>query len=74
VFAFGDAGFHGSMGGKALNRPIVGITPTADGGGYWMDGADGGVFSYGDAGFYESAGSRELAAPVVGGSGPALVQ
>jgi hypothetical protein len=28
---------------------------TADGNGYWMAAADGGVFSYGDAGFYGSA-------------------
>ena len=32
-----------------LNAPIVGMAATADGGGYWMVGSDGGVFSYGDA-------------------------
>ena len=31
VFAFGTATFHGSMGGKPLNAPIVGIASTADG-------------------------------------------
>ena len=25
VFAFGDAAFYGSMGGKPLNAPVVGI-------------------------------------------------
>jgi hypothetical protein len=30
----------------------VGIARTADGGGYWLLGADGGVFSFGDATFY----------------------
>jgi hypothetical protein len=25
LFAFGDAGFYGSMGGKALASPVVGI-------------------------------------------------
>jgi hypothetical protein len=25
VFAFGDAGFHGSMGGQPLNKPVSGI-------------------------------------------------
>jgi hypothetical protein len=25
LFAFGDAAFYGSMGGKPLNKPIVGI-------------------------------------------------
>jgi len=51
VFAFGDAAFHGSMGGTALNRPIVGIAATPDGGGYWEVAADGGVFAFGDAGY-----------------------
>ncbi len=32
VYAFGDARFAGSMGGTALNRPVVGM---ADGAGYW---------------------------------------
>jgi hypothetical protein len=27
VFAFGDAGYHGSTGGKPLNRPVVGVAP-----------------------------------------------
>ena len=25
VFSFGDAGFHGSTGGTALNKPMVGM-------------------------------------------------
>ena len=29
IFSFGDATFYGSMGGHALNKPIVGISPTA---------------------------------------------
>ncbi len=29
VFSFGDASFYGSMGGKALNKPIVGIAANA---------------------------------------------
>jgi len=28
IFAFGDAGFYGSMGGRTLNRPIVGMAAT----------------------------------------------
>ena len=35
IFAFGDAGFYGSMGGKALNAPVVGVAATPDGKGYW---------------------------------------
>ena len=30
VFAFGDAAFHGSMGGHPLNAPVVGMAATAD--------------------------------------------
>jgi hypothetical protein len=77
IFSFGSAGFHGSTGNLVLQRPVVGITPTADRNGYWLVATDGGVFAFGDAGFYGSlpglgiapAGSgspRELNAPLVG--------
>jgi hypothetical protein len=33
---------------------VVSIVPTADGGGYWLIGSDGGVFAFGDAGFIGS--------------------
>jgi len=66
VFAFGDAGFHGSMANRALDRPIVGMASTSDGKGYWLVGADGGVFAFGDAGFYGSMGGHVLDQPVVG--------
>lgn len=46
VFASGTR-FFGSMGGKPLNQPVVGMAATPDGGGYWLVAADGGVFSYG---------------------------
>ena len=26
IFSFGDAPFYGSMGGKTLNKPVVGMT------------------------------------------------
>ena len=38
----------------ALQRPVVGITPTVDDGGYWLVASDGGIFAFGDAGFYNS--------------------
>ncbi len=66
VFSFGDAHYYGSMGGKHLNAPIVGMAPTSDGHGYWLVAADGGVFAFGDATFHGSTGSLTLNAPVVG--------
>ena len=77
IFSFGAASFHGSMGGISLQRPVVGITPTASRNGYWLVASDGGIFSFGDSGFYGSipglglhpAGSRlpnSLDAPIVG--------
>ncbi len=77
IFSFGTAAFHGSMGGTALQRPVVGITPTSTGNGYWLVASDGGIFSFGDASYYGSipgvglhpAGSGQpnsLNAPIVG--------
>ena len=66
IFAFGDAQFYGSMGGKPLNKPIVGIAATPDGGGYWEVASDGGIFAFGDAQFYGSMGGKPLDKPVVG--------
>ena len=77
IFTFGSAGYHGSTGDLVLQRPVVGIAPTADHDGYWLVATDGGVFAFGDAGFYGSipglgiapAGSgakKELNAPIVG--------
>ena len=34
-----------------LSAPIVGMVPSADGGGYFMVSSDGGVFAFGDAQF-----------------------
>ena len=66
VFSFGDATFYGSMGGKPLAKPVVGMTATPDGKGYWLVASDGGVFSFGDATFYGSMGGKSLAKPIVG--------
>ena len=71
IFSFGNAGFYGSIPGLgiapagsglpySLNAPIVGMVPSADGGGYFMVGADGGVFTFGDAKF-------EGSCPALGG-------
>ncbi len=66
IFSFGDADFYGSMGGQPLNKPIVGIAATPDGGGYWLVASDGGIFSFGDANFYGSMGGQPLNKPIVG--------
>ena len=66
VFSFGAAPFLGSEGGHTLNRPVVGLAPTADQSGYWEVASDGGIFSFGDAGFFGSTGSLRLNQPVVG--------
>ena len=77
IFTFGSSQFYGSTGNLKLQRPVVGISPTADRNGYWMVASDGGVFAYGDAGFVGSipglglhpAGSglpNSLNAPIVG--------
>ena len=65
IFAFGNQQFCGSTGGIVLNRPIVSMARTANGGGYWMLASDGGIFNFGNARFYGSAGSLHLAQPFV---------
>jgi hypothetical protein len=58
--------YLGDLSVSALNRPVVGMAQTHDGGGYWMVASDGGIFAYGDAGFYGSAGNLVLNKPIVG--------
>jgi hypothetical protein len=52
--------------GHSLNQPVVAMTATPGGGGYWLVARDGGVFSYGDARFFGSTGALALKAPIVG--------
>ncbi len=66
IFSYGNAGFDGSMGGKFLDAPMVGMAATTDAGGYWTVASDGGIFSFGDAAFHGSMGGRHLDAPMVG--------
>ena len=56
VFTFGDATYHGSMGGHHLNKPIVGFAPAPGDRGYWEVAADGGIFAF-NAPFLGSMGA-----------------
>ncbi len=64
IFAY-DAPFFGSMGGKPLNAPIVGITADPNTGGYWEVASDGGLFAF-NAPFFGSMGGKPLNKPIVG--------
>jgi hypothetical protein len=65
IFAFGDAVFSGSMGGRQLNRPVMSMAPDPDGAGYWLVASDGGIFAF-DAPFYGSTGNLKLSKPISG--------
>ena len=66
VYAFGDAAFLGSTGDQTLAAPIVGMTPTPSGAGYWLLARDGGIFTFGNAAFFGSTGALRLNQPVLG--------
>jgi hypothetical protein len=66
VYAYGAAPFKGSTGAMTLNKPVVGLAPTATGQGYWLVASDGGIFSFGDAAFHGSTGAMQLNKPIVG--------
>ncbi len=51
---------------RMLDHPVIGISATPDGKGYWEVASDGGVFNFGDAGFLGSMGGTRLNAPIVG--------
>jgi hypothetical protein len=63
VFAFGAAGFYGSMGAVKLNRPVSAVVPGQAG--YLMVAQDGGAFAFGDVRFFGSLGDRPPATPVI---------
>ncbi|MGH9281435.1 MAG: SpoIID/LytB domain-containing protein [Acidimicrobiales bacterium] len=69
IFSFGAARFWGSMGGKKLNAPVLGMAATPAGNGYWLVATDGGIFSFGDARFWGSTGNIKLNQPVVAMTG-----
>ena len=63
IFAFGDARFLGSMGGRPLNQPVVGMVRY--GNGYLMVASDGGVFNFSDRPFLGSLGATPPPTPIV---------
>jgi hypothetical protein len=67
VAVFGNAACYGSLTGVNLAKPVVGIIPDRNTGGYWLVAADGGVFSF-NAPFYGSAVPLDPRAPIVGGA------
>ena len=73
IFAFGDARFHGSTGGRPALAPIGGMAATPSGAGYWLVGADGTVHAFGDARSFGSATAPGVPltriAPLAGGAG-----
>ncbi len=62
VFSFGAA-FRGSMGGAALNEPVVGAISRGDG--YLLVAADGGIFDFSGQPFLGSLGDTAISAPAV---------
>jgi N-acetylmuramoyl-L-alanine amidase len=60
VFSFG-APYEGSTGALVLDRAVVAMAATPDGGGYWLVGADGGVYALGDAQYQGSVAVLPLA-------------
>ena len=65
VYEHGWFADDGSAAGQT-KAPIVGLAQSADGDGYWLAAADGGVFAFGDAEFLGSGGRPELKQPIVG--------
>ena len=65
VFAYGDAGFHGSTGTTKLNHPVVGMARNARGDGYWLVSSEGRVFAFGAALHHGSLPSAPPS-PVIG--------
>jgi hypothetical protein len=68
VFAYGDAGFYGSLGGSSIANVsgILSTVPNASGGGYILVRSNGAVFFFGDAAYLGSREDQPLNGPTVG--------
>jgi len=62
IFAF-NAPFRGSMGGRPLNKPVVGMVAYGDG--YLLVASDGGIFNFSSKPFAGSLGANPPAQPIV---------
>jgi hypothetical protein len=69
VLTGGDAPSYGSMAGRHVHAPVVGMASTPDDRGYWLVAADGEVFPFGDARSDGSLAGTALPAPIVGIAG-----
>ena len=67
VYTF-RADFHGSMGGRPLNAPVVDMATDPDGEGYWLFAADVGVFAFKAPWWGWTTRVASLNAPIVGGA------
>ncbi len=65
VYAFGDATYHGSRGGRWTDGAVVGMAVDPVTGGYWLVTSKGAVYGE-DAPNYGSASEHALASPIVG--------
>jgi YVTN family beta-propeller protein len=71
VFAFGDAGFYGSLPKSASGMParFIALIPTVSGKGYWLVDSQGEVFPFGDATGLGVATSGSLPRPIAAAAG-----
>ena len=68
VFALGDAGFFGSVPGQGpvADAPVIDISVSPDGRGYWLVAANGSVDNFGDASWLGALNDIGLRAPLTG--------
>ena len=66
VLTYGDAVSYGAPTNTIVASPVVGMTSTHDGKGYWIVTAAGKVYPYGDAVGYGDVSAVNLYAPIVG--------
>ena len=66
VTSHGGAPLFGTLASQKLTSPIVDITSTADGKGYWLVAWNGQIHPFGDAGFFGPTRSQQAGVAIVG--------